>query len=351
MKNKKEERHMGKRILLENCPGLGDLIMLTPSLRKIKELYPDCILTVMSYTHNLPMIDRLPYVDAVCGLDKNKRFFRLKTLPVIAKQDIIIFTSWQPQLALMAAISGVKQRYGICRPKYEHSPLFTKCLAEDDGKQPLLKAKIFAQQISSALDVNLSIDLGCEVSSIAMDEAKSLKEKLLSNNISPSEKYIVVSPFGKSSKSIPEHLLLETLNYVLAKYDYNCIFSDSQKQPIFAKLCHQLKGKRVYDLSEQLTLRELVALLAGAKLLLATNSGPMHIACAKKVPTVAMFANSTPYRWAPWKYCYPVFVGVPCSPCPKDTALNCPHPKCITKLNAQMFISAIDEALKGKSSS
>ena len=32
----------GKHILIENCPGLGDLVMVTPALRKIKELYPDC---------------------------------------------------------------------------------------------------------------------------------------------------------------------------------------------------------------------------------------------------------------------------------------------------------------------
>ena len=336
---------MRKRILVENCPGLGDLIMLTPSLRKLKELYPDSVLTVMSYAHNLPMVDRLPYIDAVCGLDKSAPFFRLKTLPVIAKQDLIIFTSWQPQLALMAALSGVKQRYGICRPKYANSPLFTKCLPEDDGKQPLLKSKIFAQQIGSALGSTLSIDLACDVSDITPEEDDSLREKMLSNNLNPLERYVVVAPFGKTAKNIPGNLLADALNHIITKYNYNCVFTNSQKEPVVANLCQKLKRGKVYDLSGQLTLRELVALLAHGKLLLATDSGPMHIACAKNIPTVAVFSTSTPYRWAPSKYCYPVSAYLPCSPCPPNISINCPSSACMTKISSQMIIDAIETAL------
>ena len=60
----------GKYLLIENCPGIGDLIMCTPALRRLKEIFPHCILTIVSYENNLPIVSRLPYVDYVCGIKK-----------------------------------------------------------------------------------------------------------------------------------------------------------------------------------------------------------------------------------------------------------------------------------------
>jgi len=36
------------RLLIESTPGMGDLIMLIPSLREIKQ-FPECEITVMSH--------------------------------------------------------------------------------------------------------------------------------------------------------------------------------------------------------------------------------------------------------------------------------------------------------------
>lgn len=38
-----------KHILIESGGGVGDLIMFTPALRRLKELYPKCILTFFDY--------------------------------------------------------------------------------------------------------------------------------------------------------------------------------------------------------------------------------------------------------------------------------------------------------------
>ncbi len=65
----------GQHILIENTPGIGDLLMLTPVLRRLKQLFPHCVLSVVSYAGNLPLVERLPYVDAVYGIEKGKGAF------------------------------------------------------------------------------------------------------------------------------------------------------------------------------------------------------------------------------------------------------------------------------------
>ena len=53
----------GKHIFIEDGDGIGDLIMVTPTLRKIKELYPEAILTFATFGKCLEIVSRLPYID------------------------------------------------------------------------------------------------------------------------------------------------------------------------------------------------------------------------------------------------------------------------------------------------
>jgi heptosyltransferase-3 len=55
------------------------------------------------------------------------------------------------------------------------------------------------------------------------------------------------------------------------------------------------------DLSGQLTLRELAALTARARLFFGVDSAPMHIAAAMGTPVVALFGPSDEHAWGPWR--------------------------------------------------
>jgi ADP-heptose:LPS heptosyltransferase len=61
---------------------------------------------------------------------------------------------------------------------------------------------------------------------------------------------------------------------------------------------------RIVDLVGRLSLTQLAALLARARVAVSTDSGPMHLAAAVGTPTVALFGTSDPAtgprRWGPW---------------------------------------------------
>jgi heptosyltransferase-3 len=54
------------------------------------------------------------------------------------------------------------------------------------------------------------------------------------------------------------------------------------------------------DLSGQLSLKELAALAARARLFVGVDSAPMHIAAAMGTPTVGIFGPSGDREWGPW---------------------------------------------------
>lgn len=76
------------------------------------------------------------------------------------------------------------------------------------------------------------------------------------------------------------------------------------KDEMEQELCRQVLGGmrhrgRVLNLSGQLRLGPLLALLSRARLFIGNDSGPAHLAEALAVPSVIIFGNGHPARWAP----------------------------------------------------
>jgi ADP-heptose:LPS heptosyltransferase len=54
-------------------------------------------------------------------------------------------------------------------------------------------------------------------------------------------------------------------------------------------------------IADALSVRELIALIAGAKLVVANDSGPAHLAAALQLPSVVIFSHTNPEKWKPWQ--------------------------------------------------
>lgn len=115
------------RLLVESTPGMGDLIMLTPALRELKNQFPECEITIMSHPGNLKMVDRLPYVSRVCPIDKSVTGI-LKTARLLHQQDIIVFTTWQSLYARMLKFLRVSFCAGVCKEKIPQAEIFSSRL-------------------------------------------------------------------------------------------------------------------------------------------------------------------------------------------------------------------------------
>jgi heptosyltransferase-2 len=94
------------------------------------------------------------------------------------------------------------------------------------------------------------------------------------------------------------------------------------------------------------TLPELVAVLAGARLLISNDSGAMHVGAALGVPQIALFGSTNPHWTAPLNArARVIYRAEPCSPC---YARGCPlgHLRCLQEIRPEQVLAEA-EALLG----
>jgi len=100
------------------------------------------------------------------------------------------------------------------------------------------------------------------------------------------------------------------------------------------------------DLSGQLTLKQLAALTARAKLFIGVDSAPMHIASAMQTPTVALFGPSGEIEWAPWQVPHRILTSAhPCRPCGNDGCGGGKVSECLSAIPVEQVLAAIHEVM------
>ncbi len=96
------------------------------------------------------------------------------------------------------------------------------------------------------------------------------------------------------------------------------------------------------NLSGQLSLKELAALTARARLFVGVDSAPMHIAAAMGTPTVALFGPSGDIEWAPWLVPHRIVASAahPCRPCGLDGCGGGKLSECLTTIPVEQVLTA-----------
>jgi heptosyltransferase-2 len=103
------------------------------------------------------------------------------------------------------------------------------------------------------------------------------------------------------------------------------------------------------DLCGRLDCAGLLALLAHARLLVANDTGPVHLADALGTPCVALYGPNTPHRYGPrGPRSIALFADLPCSPCLDDRSMkrsSCRDHRCMRALDVDTALAACRLAL------
>jgi len=94
---------------------------------------------------------------------------------------------------------------------------------------------------------------------------------------------------------------------------------------------------------------DLAAALAGVDLLVAGDSGPVHLATAVGTPALALFGPTSPERWGPPPPGRALSLSLECAPGSNHGGDRCPlgHHRCMQDLAAATVIAAAEEMLSG----
>ncbi len=153
--------------------------------------------------------------------------------------------------------------------------------------------------------------------------------------------------YGSAKRWYPERFA-EVAAYFSDRYDI-IIFGGPNEVEMAEAIETGLQALHVSNyknLAGKTTIQELCATIGGCSLFITNDSGPMHVAAAYQVPTVAIFGPTRYKETSPWKNKKSLIVRheMECSPCMKR---ECPlkHHNCMKEITASEVIEAVKTLL------
>ena len=300
-----------KNILCIRADNMGDVLMTTPAFKALKKAVEGRKLTLLASSAGCRIAEFIPEIDDVILFDTpwEKKFAGPTTPPFhfitkkILKKDFdaaIIFQVYSQNplpSAMLCYLSGISRVAGYCRENpYE---LITDWVPDPE---PLLEIKH---------EVQRQLDLVAHLGAMAAEDSFSLqiRESMQANIFTKMKKYgvdlnqrtIIIHPGASELKrQYPVEQFAEVAKLLSDEIDCQIVITGLKSEAGLAALIQNACNDKAVNLTGKLSLEEFIALIKNASLLLANNTGPVHIAAAVNTPVVVLYALTNPQH-APWK--------------------------------------------------
>ena len=296
-----------QKIIVRFPNWLGDLVMAQPILAALKETYPESELTALVKSPLHLVLKNDPSLDHLWLLEDSPPA-RLKR----EKFDLGVLLTNSFSSALHFFQGRVKKRLGY---KSDLRSLLLNLRAPFNKKKE--HQFISYQRVLSPLNFPFAFEPPhLYLSGVEKEQAH---KRLLDLGYRKNKKLIAFSPFAAfgKAKCWPLENYLSLAKKLIAKKDAYVLFLGEK---VFQKeLDRRVKDDRFLNLVGKTTLRELIALLNEADLVVANDSGPMHLAAALNTPLIALFGSTSPVLTGPFygQKAEVIYKKFDCSPCYK----------------------------------
>lgn len=351
-----------QRILIVQPSWVGDAVMATPTLRAIRQQYPDAQISYLMRRYVKPIYAGMPWADKLItyrtGRTKAKagkgQFFELAGRLRMRKFDLAILLPNSFKSALICKMAGIPRIIGYDRDG--RGFLLTDKLlpVKDRGKfvpSPILK---YYMGIASYLG-SKSRDITLEL--FVTDAEKREADQILTRAgvdaslhrpaASGSAPLILLNPgaqYGAAKCWLPEYFA-ELADRFIDEWGATVLISSAPRERKIVDAVFRHMRHAAVDLQRVgLTLGALKEITRRCDLMVTNDTGPRHIAAAFGVPVVTIFGPTHPE----WTEIYfekerKVSILVFCGPCQKKV---CPlDHRCMTRLTPEMIFSSAKSLL------
>ncbi len=387
------------RILVRGTNWLGDAVMTTPALLRLREKFPDAHITLLTpeklrelWTNHPAVNETISFAagenifafakklrrwgESPSSPDSNQHSGSTESRPTTFDLALVLPNS--PRSAIETWLAGIPQRIGYARPWRNF--FLTQTVAPRAGSVKMRKLSVAEIRQLVAADGSQRPNSNSRVLPNAATNAHQMTEYLhlaavLGANPEPVAPQLFVSPdeieaakkkFGLEEITQPIFGLNPGAEYGPAKRwplerfiaaakaiqrRTNCvwlIFGGKGDIALTGQIAAAIHDSRftIHDLAGQTSLRELMALLKLCRVLLTNDSGPMHVAAALGTPVVVPFGSTSPELTGPGLPGDPrhrlLKSDAPCSPC---FLRECPIDfRCMNGISVEHVVEAVLES-------
>ncbi|MHB1308540.1 MAG: lipopolysaccharide heptosyltransferase II [Limisphaerales bacterium] len=337
------------RVLVRGVNWLGDAVMTTPALLRLRERFPNAHISLLTADKLADLWGHHPAIDAILAFAPDESLGRIARQLRRDPFDLGIVLPNSPRSALELWWSGVPRRIGYRRPW--RNWLLTETVRPREHEIPMRKrsAAVIRRLVAGGSGepagevprlpmaahhlhqyLHLVAAVGADPTPVAPllhlsgDERRTARALVVglgqTEGLGRRQRWLGLNPGAEygPAKRWPTDRFAAVANEVSRQLDCGwLIFGGSRDQTMAGEIARAVPT--AVSLAGRTTLRQLMVALTSCELLLTNDTGPMHLAAALGTPVMALFGSTSPELTGPG---LPGDIRhrllksrVPCSPC------------------------------------
>jgi heptosyltransferase-2 len=325
-----------KKILLVRPDGIGDQILCLPVATALRRLLPQARIAFLSSTYAAPVFDHHPDVDEVVAVTGHEslrdltRLFRDGFDAAIFLKPFrrLMTAAWLARVPLRVATGYRWYSVFANRRVYQHRSDFSE--HETDYNVALLAGV----GLNGGVVIRPSLVL-----------TQQERQSAIRRTAAVSAPRVVLHPGGFAARRWKgEHYWDLADRLTRAGFGVVLTGTAAERERFFAEVSALPDMAGMLDLMGQLSVRDLMGVIATSHAIVSGATGPAHMAAALGVPTVSLFdprRNNLPTRWRPLGTGLVLRPDVPT--CEKCIYEACPYWDCLDRIDSNRVFQHLQD--------
>lgn len=336
-----------KRVLVVRLRSIGDTVLATPSLAALKRFLPHAEIDILLEDWVAPLLSGSPHVDNIITIERGSVASRARVAARLRARhyDVVYNLHGGTTATLLTRATGATHRVGY--EAYQYSWLHNQRSPSSSFLWKRAKTHSVEQQLAllgwTGVPVSDRLPTHLEVTAAA-DSA--ITECLRAQGIE-SAPFVVIHPGAASDTKQWAASNFARVADTLAGQNLNIVALSSPNELAVVTALQQESNAKILPLTH-LSLPEVTALLARARLFVGNDSGIAHMAAAVETPAVVVFGSSNTAHWQPWARAPAEFVleEMDCQPCHGYFCEKFEQPECIKRVPVDRVMAAVERVLR-----
>jgi len=277
-----------KKILIIKLTSLGDVILAVPSIKAIKENYPQAEVSLLTSKRYASVFYDCPYVDRIIPVEENyKSLFYIRDISSKLRRmsfDYIVDLQNNHATHLIAFLSFGRKSFGFSR-KFGFLLTAAARFPHDKSVDPLSSQERILKLLGITFKEKKLTFWDAKPPDIS--RYRIGKDKIVGINVSAAKKWETKNWPLDNTKKFIEMFYKELDGYKIV------LVGDKDSKDRALRLKASLKYN-IIDLSGKTTLRELIAVIRKFDAFITPDTATLHLAQSLGVPTIALFGPTNP---------------------------------------------------------
>lgn len=297
-----------KKILIIKPSALGDIVLALPALTALRKSFPDAKISWFIRPEYAGLVEGHPDLDEVILFDRGllgkwwcrrEAFSNLMGLRRRLREegfDLVFDFQGLFRTGYFASVTGCKKIIGPANARELAYLFYTHKVRQDDSCIHLVDYYLKMVEAAGAKTEQPEFKFSQDDRA-----AEAVRKKLSENKVNPGNYAVIIPSAARKEKIWPVERFAKIADEVVEKYGSSIAAIGSQGEREYIDKLAKTAKTGIINLAGQTTIRELVALLKGAAIVVSNDTGPGHIAAGLGVPLVMIFGPVNPARLCPYR--------------------------------------------------